>query len=210
MSTQDRLAYEEELLNIMHVAFEQNSEEKEQKYFLQNMVNFDSRGVQINLNFSDPLLISQGQEADTLVIKLLKSYFLRIDPVLAMMQGRSLATIQEDEEYLIIKADLPRQFKSEQDRADMESAAETVETILTSSLILSFIVNLLLNGVMSQLWNIFNTLQIILLLPRLAVLMPANVELVSKVVQQIVNFSPVDKVWVQEQIIAPVFSFDLE
>ena len=85
MSTQDRLAYEEELLNIMHVAFEQNSEEKEQKYFLQNMVNFDSRGVQINLNFSDPLLISQGQEADTLVIKLLKSYFLRIDPVLAMM-----------------------------------------------------------------------------------------------------------------------------
>ena len=121
-----------------------------------------------------------------------------------------MATIQEDEEYLIIKADLPRQFKSEQDRADMESAAETVETILTSSLILSFIVNLLLNGVMSQLWNIFNTLQIILLLPRLAVLMPANVELVSKVVQQIVNFSPVDKVWVQEQIIAPVFSFDLE
>ena len=34
MSVQDRLAYEEELLKIMHVKFEQNSEENEQQYFL--------------------------------------------------------------------------------------------------------------------------------------------------------------------------------
>ena len=178
LSLQDRLVYEEELLKIMHITFEQNSEEKEQKYFLQNIVSFDNKGVQLKLNFSDPMLVSQGEEADTVVIKLLKSYFLRPDPVLAMMQGRSLVTMEEDEEYLIIKADLPRQFFSEEDKAAMESTAETVETIFTSSLALSFVINLLLNGVMSQLWNIFNTLQIILLLPSLAVMMPANVELV--------------------------------
>lgn len=63
---------------------------------------------------------------------------------------------------------------------------------------------------MSQLWNIFNTLQIILLMPHLAVLMPANVKLVEEVVNGIVNFSPIDKVWLQEKVIAPVYNFDLE
>lgn len=149
---------------------------------MQNIVSFNNRGVQINLNFSDPMLVSQGQEADTVVIKLLKSYFLRPDPVLAMMQGRVLATLEEDDEYLIIREDLPRQFVSEEEMAAIETTAETVETIFTSSLALSFAINLLLNGVMSQLWNIFNTLQIILLLPDLSVIMPANVELVSQVV----------------------------
>lgn len=67
----------------MHVTFEQNSEEEQQRYFVQDLVNFDSGGIQINLNFSDPILISQGSEADTVVIKLLKSYFLKPDPVLA-------------------------------------------------------------------------------------------------------------------------------
>ena len=86
--------------------------------------------------------------ADVVVIKLLKSYFLRPDPVLIMMQGRSLATIEEDEEYLIIREDIPRQFMSEEDKAAMENAAEAVESIFTTSLVLSFIINLLLNGVM--------------------------------------------------------------
>ena len=145
-----------------------------------------------------------------MVIKLLKSYFLKPDPVLSQLQARSLATMEEDEDYIVIREKIPRQFMSEEERAVIESTAETVEDILTTSIVLSFILNLLLSGVMSQLWNIFNTLQIILLLPHLAVLMPANVELVEEVINQIVNFSPIDKVWLQEEVVAPVLDLDLE
>ena len=139
------------------------------------------------------MLISQGQDADQVVIKLLKEYFLRADPVLAALNSRSLAKLEEDEEYLIIRADIPRQFMSEEDKVAIENAAETFETILTASFALSLLLNLLLSGVMSQLWNIFNTLQIILSLPLLAILLPANVQLVCEVIDKIVNTALVDK-----------------
>ena len=59
---------------------------------------------------------------------------------------------------------------------------------MNTSFALTFILNLSLNGVMSQLWNIFNTLQIIIALPLLAVIMPANVLFVKDVMDQVVNF----------------------
>lgn len=45
-----------------------------------------------------------------------------------------------------------------------------------------------LNGVMSQLWNIFNTLQIIMALPMLQVQMPSNIILVQDMLLSIINF----------------------
>lgn len=173
------------------------------------MVRFESNGIQINLNFSDPLLISQGQKADQVVIRLLKSYFLRSDPVLVELNNRKLATLEEDEEYLVIRADVPRQMMSEEDRVAIENAAETLETVFASSVVLSFILNLFLSGVMSQLWNIFNTLQIILSLPLLAILIPANVALVCKVIDQIVNISLVDKQWLQDKVVVPIYGLRL-
>ena len=71
--------------------------------------------------------------------------------------------------------------------------------------VLTFFLNLLFSGVMSQLWNIFNTLQIIMALPLLAVLMPANVLLVMDALNQIVNFSVVDKEIINSKIVEPLF-----
>ena len=63
----------------MHVTFLKNSYEKEQKFFFSNLTDFTPEGIKIKLNFSDPLLVSQGQDADQVRIKLLKSFFLTPD-----------------------------------------------------------------------------------------------------------------------------------
>ena len=76
MSWQDREEFEERLLDILHVQFVKNSEEVGQKYFASNLTNFSESGIEINLNFSDPLLISAGGYADQVSIKMLRSYFL--------------------------------------------------------------------------------------------------------------------------------------
>ena len=60
----------------MNVEFIQNSEETSQKYLITNLTTFKAGGISINLNFSDPLLVSQGESADLIKINLLKSYFL--------------------------------------------------------------------------------------------------------------------------------------
>ena len=70
---------------------------------------------------------------------------------------------------------------------------------------LTFTMNLLLHGVMSQLWNVFNTLQVILALPMLAVIMPANIAFMQTLLKQIVYFSIVDNVQVQDNIVEPLF-----
>ena len=63
----------------MHVTFLKNSYEKDQKFFFSNLTDFTPEGIKIKLNFSDPLLVSQGQDADQVRIKLLKSFFLTPD-----------------------------------------------------------------------------------------------------------------------------------
>ena len=40
----------------------------------------------------------------------------------------------------------------------LQSTAETVDTLMKTGFVVTFILNLALKGVMSQLWNIFNTL----------------------------------------------------
>ena len=81
---------------------------------------------------------------------------------------------------------------------------------MTSQFAMTFVINLLLNGVMSQLWNVFNTLQIIMALPLLNVLMPSNVLLVQDVLLKIVNFEFIDKEAVYEEVVEPILADDEE
>ena len=60
----------------MHVVFVKNSEESEQKFFASNLTDFTASGLEIKLNFSDPLLVSQGEQNDQVRIKILKNYFM--------------------------------------------------------------------------------------------------------------------------------------
>lgn len=54
---------------------------------MSNLTTFTPEGLMIKLNFSDPLLVSQGEYADSIKIKLLKSYFLQPSKILAYEKG---------------------------------------------------------------------------------------------------------------------------
>ena len=78
---------------------------------MSNLTDFENGGIRIKLNFSDPLLVSQGRDADRIYIKLLKSYFLQPDPMKSKGWTRSLADVgtvyREDDLYLIVEHDMP-------------------------------------------------------------------------------------------------------
>ena len=63
-------------MDILHVTFVKNSDEDDQRYFATNLTHFTAEGIELQLNFSDPLLISAGENADFIRIKMLKSYFM--------------------------------------------------------------------------------------------------------------------------------------
>ena len=49
---------------IFQVVFIKNSDEEEQSFFNQSIVQFTPSGITVQMDFSDPLLISQGDEPD--------------------------------------------------------------------------------------------------------------------------------------------------
>ena len=60
------------------------------------------------MNFSDPILVSSDSRADQVRIKINKSFFM--SPKAG--SGRQLAKMTEDEQYLIITEDIPKQVGS--------------------------------------------------------------------------------------------------
>ena len=71
----------------------------------------------------------------------------------------------------------------EEERESLQSISDIVADSLTSGFVLSFLLSMFLNGLMSQLWNTFNTLQILLVVPLFYNLyMPANVLFIQDVI----------------------------
>ena len=60
---------------------------------------------------------------------------------------------------------------------------------------------------MTQLWNIFNTLQLISALPTFAIKTPSNVEQIHEGFDEIVNFEIVSKEELYDWIVVPILSF---
>ena len=73
---------------------------------------------------------------------------------------------------------------------------------------MSFTMQFVLNGALSLLWNIFNTLQIIMAMELLALALPANVNMLYNLLEDTINFQPVPADTLYDSIIAE--PFDLE
>ena len=60
---------------------------------------------------------------------------------------------------------------------------------------------------MTQLWNIFNTMQLISALPSFAIKTPSNVEAIHKDFDEIVNFEIISKEELYDWIVVPFLDF---
>ena len=146
----------------MSASFEKLSEEPNQTYFEYELISFTNEGLQIKLNFSDPLLISEGEEPDKVHIHLAKDLFLSrniyddVDDQNAP-PSRLLSTIETRDE-LIFTVDLPKLLPNLQEGEELESQGDSANKAMTGNFLTSFVAQFFLNSSLSLLWNIFNTL----------------------------------------------------
>ena len=171
------------------------------------MTDFSSEGLTIRLNFSDPLLVSQGEFKDQIRIKLHKSYFLT--PIPNEWQDlRQLAIYKEEGDYLVWTEDLPLQFASQEAFEKLDGQAKGAKTAIQSQFFASFILQIFMSGALSMLWNIFNTMQIILLLNLMMISFPANVSLMQEQFEDLVNFELLPKDFVYDNLLQPTFNLE--
>ena len=64
------------LSEVFTVDFKKKSEEEDQVYFDYELIDYTESGIMIRLNFSNPILVSQGNQADQIRITLSNSFFL--------------------------------------------------------------------------------------------------------------------------------------
>lgn len=84
------------------------------------MTCFEQSHLCISLNFSDPILVSQGFEPDQVRIRMLKSYFMVASSFISTQQlpqnpsrRELLDTVEEDAEYFTVTQDIPRQVEDQ-------------------------------------------------------------------------------------------------
>ena len=90
----------------------------------------------------------------------------------------------------------------------MEQNSESVANVLITQFMSSFVMQIFLNGALSLLWNIFNTLQIIFSLNLLLVIFPANLAIYYDTLYAIVNFQIIPTDAIYGKVVSPIL--DLE
>ena len=73
-------------------------------------------------------------------------------------------------------SDLPLMMASQEEFQQLSDQAESTKTVMETQFLTSFILQVFLSGALSMLWNIFNTMQIILAFNLLLVTFPANMQ----------------------------------
>ena len=67
------------------------------------------------------------------------------------------------------------------------------------------VLHIVMRGAMSQMWNIFNTMQLLTAIPLFAINAPSNVIFLNEEINKIANFEIVKKEQLYDWVVVPVF-----
>ena len=85
--------------------------------------------------------------------------------------------------------------------------SEATDSFIMTQFVLTVILNLALSGALTQMWNIFNTMQLISALPSFAIKTPANIEAIHSSFDEIINFEIFPKEFLYDNIVVPLVGF---
>ena len=86
--------------------------------------------------------------------------------------------------------------------------SEDVGEVAQGQLFSSFALQIIFNGAFGMLWNIFNTLQVILALPLLMVNFPGNTSTIVETLDSIINFEIIPKEKIYDATAVPLLGVD--
>ena len=101
-----------------------------------------------------------------------KDFFL----VPSRMALGSTVVIDEDEDpYFLVSDELPKMLGSAEELSTLETIGNSAKIVITVAIVVPLVVGIGLKGVMSKLWAMLNTIQLIDALSIISVSVPANV-----------------------------------
>ena len=150
--------------------------------------------IKVQLTFDWPDLVSQGIKQDNISVKLNKDLFLA--PI--EFKGVNSLKAIDEEPYFFMTAPLPKMLKSEAELQIIQYFGTSSSSVVIAAVVIPFAVGLVLKGILSKLWAMINTMQLINILSVLNNSVPLNVMTVQKTSVDIVNFQPFSKEMVSQ------------
>ena len=143
------------------------------------VIRFEGNMLDLKVNFTDPIYISQGSSLDTLVITLDSSYFI------------SEKTSEPlDEQFCVLETPIPKQLVDGQVIQSFITGTETLDKFLKWAFWFVLAFNILMSGseAMHYFIELINSLQMVIHLPMLWIVLPGNVVQLFRIILPIVMF----------------------
>jgi hypothetical protein len=141
------------------------------------------------LVFDEPLQISPLKVQDSLILNFKETIFFR---------SKTLDKFLDDN-YRILDTKVRRQMPDTAFTQDFQAKSESGSSGVKGMMVISFVINLVLSGALSYMVGWINSLQLIIHLPMLMTLIPANVGSFFSLILPIVQFD----------LIPPEYSYEL-
>ena len=143
------------------------------------LMSLSADGFDLMMNFTDPLRISSGDEPDLLLIQLDLSDFEDAD-------GNKLS------ESVVKYLQIPTQMGSAAEAKQVQDQGDTAGSSSKASIGSNLVVNILMSGSMSQVWQMINGLQVVNHMPLFKIKSPGNINAFNDFFSEIAKFEIVD------------------
>ena len=126
------------------------------------LLSLGPEGFEIRLNFTNPIMISSGDDPDLLLIQMDLSDF-------EDENGQKFPS------SLVKYSQIPTQIPSLEEAKQVEEQGSTASSSSKSAVGSNFIVNIMMAGSLSQVWGMINGLQVVSHMPLFKIKSPGNV-----------------------------------
>ena len=136
------------------------------------LISLDSDGFELQLNFTNPLQISAGEEPDLLLIQLNLSGFLDENE-------------QKFPDSVVKYSPIPTQIASLEQAEKINDSGSAASSSSKASISSNFIVNILMAGSLNQVWAVIEGLQVVCHMSLFKLKSPGNVNAFSEFFDEI-------------------------
>ena len=158
--------------------------------------SFVDKDLVLNVTFMNANAISPLELQDRLVIEF-KNQTWPYDPKNEVIYAKDIGKTIDDY-YRVISRPIQKQLEDSEANRNFAESSQRGTDSMKAALVFTFLVNLIMAGALGHMIGWINTLQLIIHLPMLRILVPANVSVFFQTIIPIVTFDLIPPEWSTE------------
>jgi hypothetical protein len=143
-----------------------------------DLLSWDKRGIEIYINFTNPLSISNGANRDNVE-------FVIRNPA-SFISAKTGLTLSPERSTM--KKSVPKQLPKSVDAEELSANAEAAASSFQSLIFIQLGLQVFLKGSIDDMWNLYLMMQLIVFFTMYDIPIPANIEVYNDEFRKLIQF----------------------